>query len=358
MLQWITPFWPTEKTTSYGSFVYDLWKEVQLLSSSAIPVHLSGPFTQPLRPGSRRLVTPVFGGEPGSKSARIAGRVANPIVRRRVSSLGASALHLHGGLGLRQALSISTETPIFLHVHGRLPDETLTDISQSAKCPRRQLVLLPVSEHVCEQLSLRDRVPTVHVLRNGFNSRVFHPPSSRSHNDSLFVLSVGNLEEHKNIVSVVKAVSLLRQSGTPAVLTVVGSGRQRKHLEWLAMDLGIASAVRFVGRQSQEEVARLMRSADVFALPSRQEAFGVVFSEAIASGLPVIGGAGTGASEAIGANGVLVEPDDIAQLAAEIETCAAANRKRNVPEPWHPRDWSFVASELLGIYSEFGLSLG
>jgi glycosyltransferase involved in cell wall biosynthesis len=356
-LQWITQFWPTARTTSYGSFVYDCWRAVRALSSSAIPVYMSVPFPNPLRPASRRLVAPIFGGEPGSMSARVAGRAARPIVRRRVSSLDGSALHLHGGLGLRQVLSVRAETPVFLHVHGRVPKETLEDISRSEKSSSRQLVLLPVSEHICEQLGLRDRASAVRVLRNGYDSELFFPPRNHHSGDEIRVVSVGNLEEHKNIGSVIKAVSLLRQSGTPAVLTVVGSGRQRRSLERLTSDLGITEAVRFAGQQPPEEVARLMRAADVFALPSRQEAFGVVFSEALASGLAVIGGAETGACEAIGDHGVLVEPDDIVRLAVEIESGAATTRKRGVSAMRSLRDWNSAALELLGIYSEFGLRL-
>jgi glycosyltransferase involved in cell wall biosynthesis len=75
-----------------------------------------------------------------------------------------------------------------------------------------------------------------------------------------------------------------------------------------------------VGSISHEELPDYYNLCDLFILPSRPEGFGRVYIEALACGKPVIGGAGTGATEALldGRLGLLVDPDDVCGLAQAI----------------------------------------
>lgn len=97
-----------------------------------------------------------------------------------------------------------------------------------------------------------------------------------------------------------------------ATLWVVGSGDDLGRLEQKAKELGIASKVRFWGRVSDEELCDLYGRAAVFAMPSRQEGFGLVYAEAMWHGLPCIGSNADAASEVIsaGETGLLVPYDD------------------------------------------------
>ena len=85
----------------------------------------------------------------------------------------------------------------------------------------------------------------------------------------------------------------------------------------------MAEAVRFLGRVSDEELSRRYRRAAVFAMPSRQEGFGLVYAEALWHGCPVLGSTTDAASEVIrdGETGVLVpyaEPEATASALAKL----------------------------------------
>lgn len=112
-----------------------------------------------------------------------------------------------------------------------------------------------------------------------------------------------------------------------AALLIVGDGPSERRLRRLAARLGIAGQVRFAAGVPWEQMPAVYSAADVFALPCRTrlgglepEAFGIVFLEASAAGLPVVVGASGGAPETVvdGVTGYLVDPVDIGQIAERI----------------------------------------
>jgi phosphatidyl-myo-inositol dimannoside synthase len=74
-----------------------------------------------------------------------------------------------------------------------------------------------------------------------------------------------------------------------AELWIAGEGNDAQRLREKARALGQSQAVRFLGRVSDEDLSRLYQRASVFAMPSRQEGFGLVYIEAMRHGLPCIG---------------------------------------------------------------------
>ena len=91
-----------------------------------------------------------------------------------------------------------------------------------------------------------------------------------------------------------------------AVLLLVGDGPDRARLERMVARRGLEAAVRFVGSVPWEEVPEHLGAADVFAMPCRDrrfglevEAFGIVFLEAAACGLPVVAGRSGGVADAL-----------------------------------------------------------
>ena len=92
----------------------------------------------------------------------------------------------------------------------------------------------------------------------------------------------------------------------------------RRELAALADELGVDDSVVFTGRRS--DVARLMAAADVFAMPSLEEPFGLVYLEAMAMRLPVVALDSGGTPEVVehGRSGLLSAPGDIDALAANI----------------------------------------
>jgi phosphatidylinositol alpha-1,6-mannosyltransferase len=145
------------------------------------------------------------------------------------------------------------------------------------------------------------------------------------------VLTVARLEpahSYKGVDTLLEAWPTVLEAVPAATLTVVGEGADRVRLERRARELGVAAAVTFAGRMSDDRLAREYASATLFALPGRHrtgmnaqgEGFGLVFVEAGAAGLPVVAGAGAGTEDAVEheVSGVLVDPHDVGAVAGAI----------------------------------------
>jgi glycosyltransferase involved in cell wall biosynthesis len=94
----------------------------------------------------------------------------------------------------------------------------------------------------------------------------------------------------------------------------VGSGPEEARLRELAVAHGIAPEVEFKGFVDQPALPALYAAADIFAMPSLEDPFGIVLLEAAASGLPVIASPFAGASLDLlehGRSGLIADPDDI-----------------------------------------------
>jgi phosphatidyl-myo-inositol dimannoside synthase len=126
----------------------------------------------------------------------------------------------------------------------------------------------------------------------------------------LTVSRISRADAYKGHDRVIEAMTAVREAEPRATYVVVGDGDARAELEALAGRRGLGPSVRFLGRLSDDEVLALYRSADVFAMPSTGEGFGIAFVEAAATGLPVIGGNCDGSVDALadGAIGRLIDP--------------------------------------------------
>jgi glycosyltransferase involved in cell wall biosynthesis len=124
------------------------------------------------------------------------------------------------------------------------------------------------------------------------------------HGDEVCVGFVGRLSHQKAVHRLVRAFALA-DPAVPARLALVGDGAERVRLEILTRKLGIAGRVIFTGDRAG---TRLMAGFDVFALPSRYEAFPYVLLEAAARGLPIVTMDVGGASAVVreGENGYVV----------------------------------------------------
>jgi phosphatidyl-myo-inositol dimannoside synthase len=137
------------------------------------------------------------------------------------------------------------------------------------------------------------------------------------------LLTVGRLsagERYKGHEQVFGALPALRQKFPTLVHVVAGSGDDRAYLEQRARALAGESVVRFLGFVPEEELLSLYHLADLYVMPSTQEGFGIVYLEAAACGLRVVGGVGGGSADAVPDErvGVLVDPSDKAALVAAI----------------------------------------
>lgn len=178
-------------------------------------------------------------------------------------------------------------------------------------------LVAPVSEELAGHL--REIAPgaRMRVLPNVVDTDVFAVPEENAPGDGARLLTVGALAEKKGHAYLLDALALMDGDRR---LDVVGGGELRERLEARARELGLAERVRFWGELPKDEVAALMRAADLFVLPSTHETFGCVLIEAMASGLPAVATRVGGVPEVLTpAAGELVPARDPQALADGIE---------------------------------------
>jgi teichuronic acid biosynthesis glycosyltransferase TuaC len=151
----------------------------------------------------------------------------------------------------------------------------------------------------------------VHVLRNGVDTRVFHPTNDAVERGQLgahgtLLVSVGNLIELKGNDLVIRSLPAL--PGTS--LWLIGDGPDRERLESIARHAGVAERVRFIGEVPQSELPRYYAAADALVLASSCEGWPNVLLEAMACGTPVVAALVGGTPEIVTspAAAVLFEP--------------------------------------------------
>jgi glycosyltransferase involved in cell wall biosynthesis len=138
--------------------------------------------------------------------------------------------------------------------------------------------------------------------------------------DSVVIIQVGRMESYKGHELHLDALARLKEVPGWTCWIVGGAQRPQERLYFAnlqkrAAAAGVAERVRFAGER--RDVARLLGAADIFCQPNiRGEPFGVVFSEALYAGIPVVATAIGGALEIIDEScGRLVPPHDIGALA-------------------------------------------
>lgn len=137
----------------------------------------------------------------------------------------------------------------------------------------------------------------------------------------LTVSRLASAERYKGHDYVISALSQLRLDHPDAVYLIVGGGDGVDYLRSVAQTFDVAGHVIFAGKVPHEELPDYFRTADVFVMPSVKEGFGIVFLEAAACGIPVIGGNRDGSVDALadGEIGTLVDPEDPAMIAKAID---------------------------------------
>lgn len=142
--------------------------------------------------------------------------------------------------------------------------------------------------------------------------------------DHLAICCVARLIPRKRVDRLLRAFARLAAEFPGARLSVVGDGPERAVLGDLVKALGLEGKVAFHGALDRQATMQQIARASVMALPSVMESLGAVYFEAMSLGVPVIATAGEGISAFIehGKDGILVSPEDEAQLFAELRGLA------------------------------------
>jgi phosphatidylinositol alpha-1,6-mannosyltransferase len=120
----------------------------------------------------------------------------------------------------------------------------------------------------------------------------------------LTVARISRQDRAKGHDRMIAALPALRARFPDLAYVVAGDGDDRPRLEALAREFGVADLVLFLGRVPEDELVDHYRMADVFVMPSTKEGFGIVFLEAMACGVPAIGGDADGSVDPLSAVGI------------------------------------------------------
>jgi glycosyltransferase involved in cell wall biosynthesis len=224
-------------------------------------------------------------------------------------------------------------------------------------------VIATCSDEVRELVDMGGDRRRIHVIPCGVDIEHFVPSRAAARRpDAMRVVSIGRLVPRKGVDDVVRALAsvpdaeLVVAGGPPS--SMLDRDPEVRRLRGIARAAGVIGRVRFVGSVSRDDVAALLRSADVVACTPWYEPFGIVPLEAAACGVPVIGTAVGGLLDTVehGRTGLLVpprSPDSIAAALRELAAdpvrrqrmgCNAARRARSL------YSWERIGAAMLACY--------
>jgi len=196
------------------------------------------------------------------------------------------------------------------------------------------------------------RVPALAVSCGTDLSR-FHPVASLDrkterlkyglHPERTLFISVGRVDREKRLDVLIKAVA--QAGGDDLQLAIAGEGAAAHELQVLVKALDLEERVRFLGRVPNEELPRLLNSADVFAMASEAELLSIASLEAMASGLPLLLANALALPELVtpNGNGYLFTPGDASDAAHCMRLLA------DHPERW--KDMGRISLEMVKHHS-------
>jgi glycosyltransferase involved in cell wall biosynthesis len=144
--------------------------------------------------------------------------------------------------------------------------------------------LIAVSEDLAAELRHRNPRAQVSVIENGLPEEAFLDRDLPRSN----ILYLGRLEESQKGIDLLMQAFACIAGRTDRTLTVAGSGPDEARMRALADSLGVGNRVLFLGHVPPAERFDLLASAELVAMPSRYETFGMVAAEALAVGTPVV----------------------------------------------------------------------
>jgi glycosyltransferase involved in cell wall biosynthesis len=225
-------------------------------------------------------------------------------------------------------------TPYVVSVKGVLAEEALHERGKwrsllrslsrlERRNARRAPLVLTTSDYCRAAIGRHYGVPEgrIRIVPEGIDLAGWRGAPGSPRRPGATVLCVARQYPRKHVADLLRAMPLVRRDVPAARALVVGDGPEHARLRRLHVELGLGDAAGLLGEIPDDgEVMRLYREADLFCLPSVQEGFGIVFLEAMASGLPVIATTAAAVPEVVphGRAGLLVPPGDVAALAAAL----------------------------------------
>lgn len=225
----------------------------------------------------------------------------------------------------------SPKTKVYLIAHGieiwrKLPDTKLKALNRLDK-------IFAVSHYTKEKIKSEHKIvdDKIEVLNNCLDPFYYFPsdftkPQSllkrynltRDHTILISLSRLSSSEKYKGYDNVIKILPQLIQKDPNVVFLLAGKAdeEEQARLEKLIADYKIGNHIKLIGFVDEAEISDHFLLSDIFVMPSKKEGFGIVFIEAMASGLKVVAGNKDGSVDALnnGKLGKLVDPDNLKEV--------------------------------------------
>jgi glycosyltransferase involved in cell wall biosynthesis len=191
--------------------------------------------------------------------------------------------------------------------------------------PRRWLckripVNITISDHVAGRLRL-PRSKTIYYGIEILEPRV--PQSAANPAPALRVAYVGRFVVEKGVPVLLRAAHLLAKTGCNFELNLIGDGPERRNLEALTVDLGLAARVNFAGELQRQQVDHILRTTDVVVMPSLcEETAGLAAMEQMMTGGVVVASEIGGLAEVVDGVGLKFTPGNPEELCSRLLSIA------------------------------------
>lgn len=223
-------------------------------------------------------------------------------------------------------------------------EATKREITQYLKIPADRIrVVYEAAREKMKPLSIEDCEPV--LRKHGI--------------DQPYLLYTGTIEPRKNLLNLIRAYNeLLRTSKhRPMLVLCGGRGWLDEEVFELVAELKLQRMVKFTGYVDDDDLPALYSACEIFVYPSLYEGFGLPPLEAMACGAPVITSNTSSLPEVVGDAGVLINPNEVAELAAAMinllnDTTQRENRSRAGFERSKHFSWERAAHETQAVYDQ------
>ena len=302
---------------------------------------------------------------------------------RDIVALHPDVVHVHGTGKLGGAVYAAAQNygvPIVLTVHGLLHEEkkqalrrkpSLKTLYQYIVQTRAELDVLnhasriivdtPYVEEMLAHYAQKDKIqhlPEIHVIPQGINASYY---ALSCNPDSKTILSVGSISPRKGHLHTIDMFNTLRGRGIEAKLRIIGSLADSKYYAQLTkviQDSPYHSDITLETNLSQEDLFAAYQSARMFILHSQEESQGIVFAEAMATGMPIVATKVGGIADVVesGKSGFLCDFGDTRTMAEMVERLLIDQQLYDSFSKYsisaaQKYDWDKIADQITRLYN-------
>ena len=238
----------------------------------------------------------------------------------------------------RRYLDFSTQTSINKSSAGLTPSQsTKKDIEKIYKVKNKKIVVTPL----------------------GYNNQLFRPDADfdTSPLKEKYIYFVGRIETRKNVSLLIDAFNLLSKENKPVHLVLAGKpgyGYEKIKDKINSLPAQTQAKIHELGFISDQDSAKYLKHADIFAFPSLYEGFGLPILEALAMGTPTISSSTSSLPEITGDAAILLPPTDALTWAASMSRIIhqkdlADNLRKKGIEQAKKFNWQTTAKQTLEV---------